>query len=99
MLWGLIDDGSSAWTLREFLAALVPIGVTSRGERTWRSLGDLPFEFVDQLLGLQKVFERLRDDLEEPVPVDVDDELGDVTVAARVRKALSALRMARGANS
>ncbi|WP_336922907.1 KAP family P-loop NTPase fold protein [Aquipuribacter sp. SD81] len=97
LLWEAIDSG--VWELREILGLLIPLGQASNGEDTWTSMGDFSEGTIEDMLGLDRVLDRLPEQpelLERHVtnqyfdgPVDADD------LEARIECALTGLERVR----
>lgn len=66
-LWGLINS-SSRWEVGDVLAAMLPVGTGSDGEKEWIGVGDFEAESIDSILGIEKVSAALGVDPSPPGP-------------------------------
>jgi hypothetical protein len=53
--------GETAWTIQDFLASLVPIGIAGDGRHQWESMGDLQATTLTMFFEPEQLFELLGD--------------------------------------
>lgn len=57
-LWSVLD--SSSWPLEQFVGLFVPVGITTGGEGSWESTGNLSLSDLGEMLGLERVIQELQ---------------------------------------
>ncbi len=84
-----LDQG--AWQAGDFVALLVPVGSMTAGGPSVPCLGDVTFDLIEELVGVDALIERIGDPETDPIFQSAEPEAGDVSFAARRVKGLRAL--------